>query len=225
MAPNARPLLIVRRAAAEALRRRLGFYADVALPEFPADGWYSEDLHFRRYAEGDAESRLELENSKGMQLWDDDFVPMSTRSDFDAWLRRQGHQIAEKRGPYALVIEPAAGGPYLGDITLWRLRDRRETAEFGIALLPEARGRNAAVRAVRATLDWIFSTGELRRVEIHHAVGNDAACFTARRCGIPIEGTLRRAFSLRREDGSTELLDVCAHGICAEDFDPRHGDR
>ena len=218
MAPHARPLLIARRAAAEAVRRRLGFYADVALPEFPADGWYSEGLHLRPYTDADAESRLALENSAGMQMWDDDFVPMSTRSDVEAWLRRQDRQLAEKRGPYALVIEPAPGGPYLGDITLWRLRDRRDTAEFGIALLPQARGQNAAVRAVRATLDWLFSTGAFRRVEIHHTVGNDAACFTARRCGIPVEGTLHRAFSLRHEDGSSELLDACAHGICAEDF-------
>ena len=221
MTPKTGPLLVARRAAAEALRRRLGFYADVTLPEFPADGWYSEDLHLRRYAEGDAAARLELENSRGMQLWDDDFVPMSTRAEFDAWLRSQDRRIREKRGPYALAIESADGGPYLGDITLWRLRDRRETAEFGIALLPGARGRNTAGRAVRATLNWIFASGTIRRVEIHHAVGNDAACFTARRCGIPVEGTLHRAFSLRHEDGSSEWLDVCAHGVCAEDLDPR----
>ena len=59
-------------------------------------------------------------------------------------------------------------------------------------LVPEARRRGVATRAVRLLVRWAFATfDDLVRIELWSIVGNDASDAVARRAGFVEEGILR----------------------------------
>lgn len=204
----------VRHLVGERLRDRLGVHDDARLPPIPEAGIASSGIVLRRYGPGDAAARLRLESSPGMDLWDADFRPATTQAEFDAWLAELRRRYADSRGPCSVAVCTPRSTELIGDITFWRLRDRQDSAEVGIALLPEARRQRWATAATDATVGWLHGTG-FRRVEAHHVVGNDGACFVARTCGMPVEGVLRGAFLHRADDGTTQWLDACAHASLA----------
>jgi RimJ/RimL family protein N-acetyltransferase len=81
----------------------------------------------------------------------------------------------------------------LGTVTT-RWADRGDgLAMIGYWLVPAARGRGLATRAVEAVTRWAFATAEVRRIELAHAVGNSASCRVAARTGYLLEGTLRQS--------------------------------
>lgn len=91
--------------------------------------------------------------------------------------------------PFAVL--DAGSGTLLGNAGI-RWVDRPDgLAMVGYWLLPAARGRGVATAAIRAVTAWGVRTAGARRIEIAHAVGNDASCRVAERCGFPAEGTLR----------------------------------
>ncbi|WP_405685895.1 GNAT family N-acetyltransferase [Streptomyces sp. NBC_00057] len=96
------------------------------------------------------------------------------------------------RGSVAsFAVLGAADGALLGNVTV-RWVDRADgLAMMGYWVLPAARGRSVATRATRAVTSWAFRTADARRIEIAHAVGNEASCRVADRCGYLPEGTLR----------------------------------
>ncbi|MBV6702544.1 GNAT family N-acetyltransferase [Kitasatospora aureofaciens] len=94
----------------------------------------------------------------------------------------------------AFAITDAADGTLCGNVAL-RWTDREDgLAMVGYWLLPTARGRGIASRATTAVTRWGVETAAARRIEIAHAVGNDASCSVADRCGFPYEGTLRASY-------------------------------
>ncbi|MFJ8444472.1 GNAT family N-acetyltransferase [Kitasatospora griseola] len=121
-------------------------------------------------------------------LWN----PLSTadRSDALAWLEaRDGGWDRGDSASFAALA--ASGGALLGGVTV-RWVDRADgLAMIGYWTLPTARGRGVATRATRAVTGWAFATADARRIEIAHAVGNEASCRVAHRCGYLPEGTLR----------------------------------
>lgn len=86
----------------------------------------------------------------------------------------------------------------------WAVEDRgvltgRMTLKihFGCAdasywILPAARGRGAAPRALTMAVDWAFRAG-LQRVELQHSTRNQASCRVAAKAGFADEGTRRSA--------------------------------
>ncbi|MFC7219131.1 GNAT family N-acetyltransferase [Streptomyces polyrhachis] len=72
-------------------------------------------------------------------------------------------------------------------------------AEVAYWILPEARGRGIAPRAVEALTTWAFETAGFHRLELAHSVHNTASCRVAEKTAFPLEGTLRSA--LRHTDG------------------------
>jgi RimJ/RimL family protein N-acetyltransferase len=71
-------------------------------------------------------------------------------------------------------------------------------AEVAHWVLPAARGRGVATRAVAVLTGWAFGLG-LHRLEKRHAAANAASCRVADRSGSPLEGT--RYSSVLHEDG------------------------
>jgi len=201
-----------RAALVERARWRLGFYDDHALPAVPRTGISLTSVRLRPYRSEDASKRIELESSPGMELWDEDFVPMTGEEQFRAWFRAVSERMKRERGPYSLAIEDLDTGLFLGDLTLWRQRDQKSAAELGIALMPHARGRGIAREVIRGAIEWLFASGAFRRVELHHVVENAAMCTAATAAGAPVEGTLKRVFSSRGSDGSQAWHDGCLHG-------------
>ncbi|GJF30608.1 acetyltransferase [Kitasatospora sp. NE20-6] len=87
-----------------------------------------------------------------------------------------------------------AGGALLGTAGMhWSTRDDGQ-AELGYRLLPDARGRGAATRATAAIAAWAFAGAGARRIEVIHAVANQASCRVAVRCGFLLEGTMRASY-------------------------------
>jgi RimJ/RimL family protein N-acetyltransferase len=58
-------------------------------------------------------------------------------------------------------------------------------------VLPGARGRRVASRALSAVTAWSFATLGLHRVEVSHSTANVASCRVAEQAGFAAEGTKR----------------------------------
>ncbi|MEU6174408.1 GNAT family N-acetyltransferase [Streptantibioticus parmotrematis] len=107
-------------------------------------------------------------------------------------------------------------GVVRGSINVNSIDPRTGSGRVGYWTLPEARGRRLASRALEACTRWAFRDLGLHRLELGHAVGNDASCGVARRCGYAYEGTLRDA--LPDVDGG--FLTVHLHARLATDPAP-----
>ncbi|WP_406726622.1 GNAT family protein [Streptomyces sp. GD-15H] len=121
-------------------------------------------------------------------LWNP--LAITDRGDARAWLEsRVGGW--DRGASAAFAVLNATDGVLLGNVTL-RWVDRADgLAMTGYWTLPTARGRGVATRATREVTSWAFRTANARRIEIAHAVGNEASCRVAHRCGYLPEGTLR----------------------------------
>ncbi|MGW0436658.1 GNAT family N-acetyltransferase [Micromonospora sp. NPDC003197] len=79
----------------------------------------------------------------------------------------------------------------VGQISLRRLVLHEGLAEVSYWVLPAARGRRIAPRALAAVTRWAFATLGLHRVELNHSTSNLASCRVAQRAGFAAEGTKR----------------------------------
>ncbi len=77
-----------------------------------------------------------------------------------------------------------------GLVTVWI--NHRERFEVGYWLLPEARGRGVARRAVAMLCDWTFATCDIDELELTTLVGNLASERVASACGFRAAGTVDR---------------------------------
>jgi RimJ/RimL family protein N-acetyltransferase len=84
----------------------------------------------------------------------------------------------------------AEHGTVLGHIAIGLIDARQRSGRVSYWVLPEARGRRVASRALEAATRWAFRDLGLHRLELVHVVGNDASCGVARRCAYAFEGLL-----------------------------------
>jgi RimJ/RimL family protein N-acetyltransferase len=82
-------------------------------------------------------------------------------------------------------------GDVAGQISLRRVVLVEGLAEVSYWVLPGARGRRIAPRALSAVTAWAFGTLRLRRVELCHSTANVASCRVAQYAGFAAEGTKR----------------------------------
>lgn len=102
----------------------------------------------------------------------------------DAWPGRWGQETG---AGWAVV---AASG-VVGQISLRRLVLREGLAEVSYWVLPVARGRRVAPRALSALTAWSFATLGLHRMELYHSTSNPASCRVAQQAGFAAEGIKR----------------------------------
>jgi RimJ/RimL family protein N-acetyltransferase len=115
-------------------------------------------------------------------------------------------------------ITDEADGTTLGQIGVQAIDRVLSVARVGYWTLPEARGRGVATRALALAGRWALTDLGLNRLELGHALGHEASCRIAERCGFPYEGTLRGAmFDSGRQD---TFRDVHLHGRIASDPEP-----
>jgi len=176
-----------------------------------------------------------------LRLWDAD-----SEADAAAWLR--GHTDPEFRRwntPLKLVddladarqslrvkalastdgsgasycVTDAASGAVLGHIGVNMIDLVLSVGRVGYWVLPEARGQGVAVRALAVASRWALTDLGIHRLELGHALGHEASCRIAERCGFRYEGTLRGAmFEAGRYDA---FRDVHLHGRIATDPEPQ----
>jgi RimJ/RimL family protein N-acetyltransferase len=103
---------------------------------------------------------------------------------------------AEEAVSWAIVDD--ADEP-LGQVGLRGISLAEGTAGVSYWVLPGARGRGLAARAVRVMCGWAFGDVGFNRLENHHSTLNEASCRVADKTGFAHEGTLRRA--IKHADG------------------------
>ncbi|MCC9312045.1 GNAT family N-acetyltransferase [Kitasatospora sp. RB6PN24] len=86
----------------------------------------------------------------------------------------------------------------------------------GYWTMPAARGRGVATAALRLASTWAFGELGLHRIELAHALGNEASCAVARKAGYPLEGVLRQALP----DSHGNRHDLHLHARLAGDPEP-----
>jgi [ribosomal protein S5]-alanine N-acetyltransferase len=79
----------------------------------------------------------------------------------------------------------------LGHFVIFGVRRDAQRCEVGYWLLPAARGRHAASRAVALVCAWAFGELGMQRVQAAAAVDNAASLKTLERAGFTREGVMR----------------------------------
>ena len=126
--------------------------------------------------------------------------PSYTEEAGTAWIERQHSRVTEGQGWSLAVAEMSDNRP-VGCVVLL-LRPQEGVAGLGYWLLPEARGRGLASRAVALLTEWGLDEQQLARVEAWVEPHNEASTSVLLRCGFEREGHLRSflSFPTRRAD-------------------------
>ena len=106
---------------------------------------------------------------------------------------------------------PARAFPDLAAWEAWLVE--HGDAEIGYTVLPGARGRGVARRAIRVATRYAFEELGFFRVQLYHAIENVASCNAALAAGYVLEGTLRQSY--RYGDGARH--DEHLHGRLVTD--------
>ena len=213
------------------LRRRVGLTGAMARvdahspdesgrPALPVPGPCGNGLVLRAWdpdSDSDAETWLRGLTDPEFRRWN---TPLRTVRDIDGAresMRARAESVA--RGTSAAhCVTDADGGAVLGHIGLNEIDPVWRRARVGYWVLPEARGRRVATRALALIARWAFTELELHRLELDHALRHEASCKVAERCGFRYEGTLRGAmFAEGRQDA---FRDAHLHARLATDPEP-----
>ncbi|MET8893587.1 GNAT family N-acetyltransferase [Streptomyces albogriseolus] len=148
----------------------------------------------------DAETWLRGTTDPEFRRWNTLLRPVTGFASARESLRVRAAQTADGTG-VSFHVADADSGTALGHVGVTGIRPALCCGRVGHWVLPEARGRGVATRALLLTAEWALTAGGLHRLELEHAVGHTASCRIADRCGFLVEGTLRDAmFAPDRRD-------------------------
>jgi RimJ/RimL family protein N-acetyltransferase len=102
----------------------------------------------------------------------------------DSW---PGRWRAESGAGWAITADDRVAG----QISLRGVLLDEGLADVSYWVLPAARGRQIAPRALGALARWGFGELGLHRIEVQHSTANAASCRVAERAGFALEGTKR----------------------------------
>jgi ribosomal-protein-alanine N-acetyltransferase len=122
----------------------------------------------------------------GIQLW---HARSLDEEEAAAWIAHWPERWQAETGA-GWAVSPSSGLVVLGQLSLRRIDLAEGLAEISYWVLPAARGRQVAARALGVVSRWAFAFG-LHRIEVHHSTRNPASCRVAERAGYPLEGTKR----------------------------------
>ncbi|MGC0339940.1 GNAT family N-acetyltransferase [Streptomyces sp. SLBN-8D4] len=132
--------------------------------------------------------------------WNTPLTPIHDLDGARAAIRRRAEQAAQGTSASYRITDESSGTT-LGHLGINMIDHVFRTARVGYWVLPEARGHGVAGRALRLGARWAFTDLGLHRLELGHALGHEASCRVAERCGFRYEGTLRGAmFEAGRQD-------------------------
>ncbi len=166
---------------------------------FPEEGLDDGVVRVRRLTSADADDLLRgLTDS---QLGRDAGMPAHEHTGESVREQIERTRPAQMRTGEAaeLAIADATTDAFLGSVMLHGFRWQAEHAEIGYWVLPEARGRGVAARAVDLLTRWAVEELGLKRIEAYVPVDNEASLRTIERGGYTQEGVARAAFDNRRD--------------------------
>jgi len=165
----------------------------------------------------DVEAWLRGTTDSEFRRWNTPFRPVTDLAGAREVLRGRAAQAADGTTASFRIAE-AGSGTLLGHIAVSDIRPLLRVARVGYWVLPEARGRGVATRALLLTARWALTDLGLHRLELDHAVGHEVSCHIAERCGFRCEGTMRDAiFAAGRHDA---FRDAHLHARLATDPEP-----
>lgn len=169
--------------------------------------------------ESDADARAWLRGVRDPEFrrWNTPLRPVTDVEGAREALRARELDAADGRSR-SFRITDADSGTTLGHIGINQIDRHLRRAVVGYWVLPEARGRGVATRALLVAARWAFDDLWLYRLELDHALGHEVSCRIAERCGFPCEGTMRGAiFQPERHDA---FRDAHLHARLATDPEP-----
>ena len=169
-------------------------------------------------SQDDVETWLRGLTDPDFRRWNTPLTPVTDLESARESLRDKVVSAVEGSTASYCVTDAETGTP-LGHIGVNLINPVLSNARVGYWVLPEARGRGVATRALAVASRWALTELGLHRLELDHAVGHEASCRIAERCGFRYEGTLRGAmFEAGRQD---RVRDVHLHGRLTTDPEPR----
>jgi RimJ/RimL family protein N-acetyltransferase len=165
----------------------------------------------------DVETWLRGMRDPEFQRWNTPLRLVTDRTSARESLRARAQSAAEGTS-MSFRVADARSDTALGHIGVNEIKYHLKVARVGYWVLPEARDQGVATRALLLAAHWAFTELGLHRLELDHAVGHDASCRIAGRCGFAYEGTLRGAiFEEGRHDA---FRDAHLHARLATDPEP-----
>lgn len=169
------------------------------------------DLILRPPVEEDAPESLELLNDPDVRRWN----PARDCPDLaaaEAWCRSGADWSDGSHATWHAVDRET--GRMVGNCSLFAIDEDDRVAKIGYRVLPSARGRGVARQMVDAVTCWAFESRGLMRVQLEHAIANEASCRVALAAGFALEGTLRSAYAV---PGTADREDCHVHGRLTTD--------
>ena len=149
--------------------------------------------------------------------WNTPDRTLTTNSEARESLRRR--RDGQSHGAsVSFCITDATFEAVLGHVGINAITWSMKRAHVGFWLLPEARGHHVSARALSLASAWALNDLGLYRLELYHAVGNDASCRTADLCRFTHEGTLRGRMFLPGD--RARFRDAHLHARLASDPQP-----
>lgn len=168
-------------------------------------------------SDADVEAWLRGRTDPDFRRWNTPLVWDASFEGARESLRRRAESDAEGT-TVAFRITDAESGAILGQVGLSGIDAHMRRAVVGYWVLPEARGRRVATRALDLAARWTFTELGIHRLELDHVVGHAASCRIAELCGFSYEGLMRGAAFA--EGSQDEFRDAHLHARLATDPTP-----
>lgn len=137
----------------------------------------------RPWEVADAQSVAAAYSDPVIQRW---HARSMTEQEALAWvLSWRDRWTAETGAGWAIVRADAV----VGRVGFRELRLVDGAGEVAYWVLPAARGRGVAARALTAVTDWMFTHVGLHRATLSHSTRNEPSCRVAAKAGYAYEGT------------------------------------
>jgi RimJ/RimL family protein N-acetyltransferase len=147
-------------------------------------------LLLRPWEETDVDAALRGLSDPDFRRWNTAHAPQPDEAGARAFISSRAEGWERGTSASFAITE---GGTVLGQLGVGAIDLTMRNARVAYWVLAEGRGRGVASHALEAATRWAFRDLGLHRLELGHAVGNDASCGVARRCAYTLEGVLRGA--------------------------------
>jgi len=143
-------------------------------------------------------------------------LPLITETNVDEWIEQQRAALFTRgeAGVY-LAIEVLEGHDLAGFVQLAYHDRDRTCAGFTLAIHPPRRRQGLGLEAARAVIDFAFDSLCARRISVHCASQEDAACRMLEKAGLRKEGE----FVKSRFDGK-EWITISYYALLKEERSP-----